>query len=495
MSDIKYAYYESSVGYKITGKTTTDVLVSGGSKALSDFYTTSNPPPDNNTTYSAGTGLTLSGTTFGQTITTSGTGSFITGITQTAEGFQINLGTPPNTTYSLATATTPGLVELFSNTQQAVAAAAVSATVGRTYGVQMNSDNQLVVNVPWVDTNTNTTYSAGNGLTLSGTTFSLPVTITGLGNVVSSVTQTATGITVDKSITAATTADLDDYILLTQKGAINGVATLDASGLVPSSQLPSYVDDIIEAATLVALNALPAGEKVPGKIYVTLDNNKTYRWGGSAFVEVSSGAIGLASSTVPGIVELFSDTTQNVAANSVSATAARTYGVQVNSVGQMVVNVPWVDTDTNTTYAGSTSIALTGGTFQRAALTGDVTAPVNNNTTTIANNVVTNAKLADMGANTIKGAIALGDPVDLTPAQVRTMLGMDAIVDTQPAGSAVTKTITHNWNTRRINVLITDTVTFYKVEARIKMTTVNTLSIEFDSQPPNALEITLTKMA
>src|SRR5690606_32293422 len=45
-----------------------------------------------------GTGLSLTGTTFGQAITTNGTGTFVTGITQTANGFQVNLGTPPNTT-------------------------------------------------------------------------------------------------------------------------------------------------------------------------------------------------------------------------------------------------------------------------------------------------------------------------------------------------------------------------------------------------------------
>lgn len=56
-----------------------------------------------NTTYSAGTGLSLTGTTFGQTITTSGTGTFVTGITQTTNGFQVNLGTPPNTVYSTDT--------------------------------------------------------------------------------------------------------------------------------------------------------------------------------------------------------------------------------------------------------------------------------------------------------------------------------------------------------------------------------------------------------
>ena len=79
--------------------------------------------------------------------------------------------------YSLpeATATARGGIELFSNTDQSVAANSVSATASRTYGIQLNSAGQAVVNVPWSDTNTdtNTTYSAGRGLDLSGTQFQL----------------------------------------------------------------------------------------------------------------------------------------------------------------------------------------------------------------------------------------------------------------------------------------------------------------------------------
>lgn len=74
------------------------------------------------------------------------------------------------------------------------------------------------------------------------------------------------------------------YVLASEKGAANGVATLDDNGLVPSSQLPSYVDDVIEAANFAALPAEGEG----GKIYVTLDDNKTYRWGGSAYAEISA---------------------------------------------------------------------------------------------------------------------------------------------------------------------------------------------------------------
>jgi hypothetical protein len=66
-----------------------------------------------------------------------------------------------NYTLPEANATTKGGIELFSNTDQSVAATAVSTTASRTYGLQLNSDGQGVVNVPWADTNT--TYSVTDG--------------------------------------------------------------------------------------------------------------------------------------------------------------------------------------------------------------------------------------------------------------------------------------------------------------------------------------------
>lgn len=59
------------------------------------------------------------------------------------------------------------------------------------------------------------------------------------------------------------------------------------SGKVPASQLPSYVDDVIEGANLSALNALPDSQKETGKLYVALDTNKVYRWSGSTFVDMT----------------------------------------------------------------------------------------------------------------------------------------------------------------------------------------------------------------
>lgn len=78
------------------------------------------------------------------------------------------------------------------------------------------------------------------------------------------------------------------------KGVANGIATLDQNGLVPSSQLPPYVDVVIEVSTF---SALPnTGE--PGKIYITKDTNLTYRWSGTAYVEITQSlALGETSST------------------------------------------------------------------------------------------------------------------------------------------------------------------------------------------------------
>ena len=66
----------------------------------------------------------------------------------------------------------------------------------------------------------------------------------------------------------------------------------------------------------------------------------------------------------------------------------------------------------------------------------------------IANNSVGNAKLADMGANTIKGAVSAGDPVDLTPAQVRTMIN---VADGAQANVATNLSVTADTNQLQVN--------------------------------------------
>lgn len=92
------------------------------------------------------------------------------------------------------------------------------------------------------------------------------------------------------------TSELNSKVqqFINSKGAPNGLASLNESGIIPSAQLPSYVDDVIEVDTFS--NLPDTGES--GKIYIVQDTNLTYRWSGTAYVEISKSlALGETSST------------------------------------------------------------------------------------------------------------------------------------------------------------------------------------------------------
>ena len=75
---------------------------------------------------------------------------------------------------------------------------------------------------------------------------------------------------------------------------LSSKADLDSNGIIPSSQLPSYVDDVEEYASK---SSFPA-TGTTGKIYVDTTTNLTYRWGGTTYIEISpSLALGETSST------------------------------------------------------------------------------------------------------------------------------------------------------------------------------------------------------
>jgi len=138
------------------------------------------------------------------------------------------------------------------------------------------------------------------------------------------------------------------------KGSANGVASLDANGLVPSAQLPSYVDDVIESATFAALPA--TGET--GKIYVTLNDNKTYRWSGSAYVEISASlALGETSSTAfagdkgKTAYDHVSDTTKHVPTGGSSGQYLKNNGN--NTYSWVSPDSSWPANPTNTTQPGT----------------------------------------------------------------------------------------------------------------------------------------------
>lgn len=115
-----------------------------------------------------------------------------------------------------------------------------------------------------------------------------------------------------------------NFIPIIQKGAANGVAELDATGKVPANQLPSYVDDVVDIVNIVTTNptsGMTIGNKYynsttkkiftatsatvgvatdpeSDKIYVNVSNNTTWRWSGSALVQMNAGlTLGETSTT------------------------------------------------------------------------------------------------------------------------------------------------------------------------------------------------------
>ena len=115
--------------------------------------------------------------------------------------------------------------------------------------------------------------------------------LSGTAGLLKKVADNSYTIDTNTYLTEITSTDVTDALGFTpenaaNKGIANGYASLDGGGKVPSSQLPSYVDDVIEVANYGSLPS--TGET--GKIYITLDTNKIYRWTGSVYVEVSSSA-------------------------------------------------------------------------------------------------------------------------------------------------------------------------------------------------------------
>lgn len=205
-------------------------------------------------------------------------------------GFTIGKSVPSDakftdTTYSNATTTSAGLMSPEDKT---------------------NLDNLVGNTIPDATTTTKGVVKIGTNVSVSNGTISVADATTSKKG----VAQLSDSISSSSSDTAATSKavksayDLaNSAIKSSQKGIANGVAELDANGKVPSSQLPSFVDDVIEGYYYNSKfykeeshTTIINGET--GKIYVDLVDNKTYRWGGTSFVVISDSlALGETIST------------------------------------------------------------------------------------------------------------------------------------------------------------------------------------------------------
>lgn len=233
----------------------------GSNSAVTAADFTANQSSADDVTFIQGTNVTLTTDTTNRTITVAAT----------------------DTTYSAATTSTAGLMSAADKTKLDGIATGATANTGTITGIKMNGASK-----------------GTSGVVDLGTVITAHQDISGKVNTSTTVNGHAlTGnVTVTKSDVGLSNVTNDSQVKRSEMGAASGVATLDSNGKVPSTQLPSYVDDVIEAyykaadgkfyTTLSSGTYSGAITGETGKIYVDLSTSRTYRWGGSAYVEIKA---------------------------------------------------------------------------------------------------------------------------------------------------------------------------------------------------------------
>lgn len=118
-----------------------------------------------------------------------------------------------------------------------------------------------------------------NDLGYTGIDIGDPILLEGIDDRVANLIKAGSNISISYS-------DNTDELVISATGlqVAGNYATL-VNGKVPADQLPGYIDDVVEYPNFASFPQV--GES--NKIYVSLDNNKTYRWSGSAYIDITSG--------------------------------------------------------------------------------------------------------------------------------------------------------------------------------------------------------------
>ena len=196
---------------------------------------------------------------------------------------------------------------------------------------------------------------------------STPTTLSGYGITDASLsTHTHSFSQITSKPTTVDGYGITDAIKTTSIGVANGVASLDSSGVIPSSQLPSYVDDVVEYTNLASFPA--TGET--GKIYVDIATVKIYRWSGSAYIEISP---------VAGTIDA---ATRLATARTISLTTDVTGSVSFDGTTNVSIA---------TTLANS---GVTAGTYKSVTVDAKGRVTAGSNPTTLAGYGITDAALS-----------------------------------------------------------------------------------------------------
>lgn len=231
------------------------------------------------------------------------------------------------------------------------------------------------------------------------------------------------------------------------KNQANGYCGLGSDGKVASAQLPSYVDDVLEAANFAAL----PGTGETGKIYITIDNNKQFRWSGSAYVEITSSP-GSTDAVPEGSTNLYYTNTRAAAAAPVQTVAGRTGTV---TLAKADVGLGSVDNTSDATK-NAASVTLTNKTISGS----------NNTLSNIAQSSVTNLT-TDLAAKAADSAV-VHKTGNETVGGVKTFSAASLIVDGNSSKSTVKNNDTAQNSGPSVELVNTAATLTGAVGARIK---------------------------
>ena len=150
---------------------------------------------------------------------------------------------------------------------------------------------------------------------------------------------------------------LDEKVNASSKGVANGIASLDSSGKVPLSQLPSSSDDIV----VYGLNTELPAEGISGKLYIIIHTKQMFIWDGATYTEISI-PLGVTSDTA-----FRGDYGQaaytHAVTNKGSAFTSGLYKITTNAEGHVTSATPVVKADiTALGIPGSVNSASAVGT-------------------------------------------------------------------------------------------------------------------------------------
>lgn len=345
------------------------------------------------------------------------TGGGATQVGYNASNNTVTITTAAGTTYTAGSGITLNANTFDANvdpTVQTEGAQSVTSTAGKTYAVQVDASDYMVVNVPWV----NTTYTAGSGLVLDGTTIDAQVDNSTIEIATDTFQVKDGGITNAKLANSSITITPGTGIGNAGSVSLGSSVTINANSATTSQVGVVQLQDSATNGTVDKAITPNAVYDISGNLQTSIDAKDNYQYW----------TLKGDAATTTNV-----DTTEQVEFNGAGGTT-----VALGGTDNRVVTI----TSTDTTYTAGSGLVLNGTTID--AQVDNSTIEINSDTFRVKDGGITNAKLAnssitltaDVGSNE---TVSLGDTLDIAGGSgISTTVGATDTVTVNLTATAVT---------------------------------------------------------